>query len=92
MLEEHPKLLLSKASVRHQTMNLYMQAPPVLEEMTRSNLNLPLFELTGKVPKDIIHVTGTTSKDDKKTSCLRKLRLVFKGADAVTDLDMAVGA
>ncbi|KAJ6989267.1 hypothetical protein NC653_021981 [Populus alba x Populus x berolinensis] len=92
MLEEHPKLLLSKASVRHRATNLYMQAPPVLEEMTRSNLNLPLFELMGKVPKDIIHVTGTTSKDDKKTSCLRKLCLVFKGADAVTDLDMAVGA
>ncbi|XP_073267170.1 NEDD8-activating enzyme E1 catalytic subunit isoform X2 [Populus alba] len=92
MLEEHPKLLLSKASVRHRATNLYMQAPPVLEEMTRSNLNLPLFELVGKVPKDIIHVTGTTSKDDKKTSCLRKLCLVFKGADAVTDLDMAVGA
>jgi ubiquitin-activating enzyme E1 C len=92
MLEEHPKLLLSKASVRHRATNLYMQAPPVLEEMTRSNLNLPLFELMGKFPKDIIHVTGTTSKDDKKTSCLRKLCLVFKGADAVTDLDMAVGA
>ncbi|KAL9390418.1 hypothetical protein Peur_019023 [Populus x canadensis] len=92
MLEEHPKLLLSKASVRHQTMNLYMQAPPVLEEMTRSNLGLPLFELMGKVSKDIVLVTGTTSKDDKKTSCLRKLCLVFKGQDAVTDMDMAVGA
>ena len=92
MLEEHPKLLLSKASVRHQTMNLYMQAPPVLEEMTRSNLGLPLFELMGKVSKDIVLVTGTTSKDDKKTSCLRKLCLVFKGQDAVIDMDMAVGA
>ncbi|KAG6757058.1 hypothetical protein POTOM_037359 [Populus tomentosa] len=92
MLEEHPKLLLSKASVRHQTMNLYMQAPPVLEEMTRSNLGLPLFELMGKVLKDIVLVTGTTSKDDKKTSCLRKLCLVFKGQDAVMDMDMAVGA
>ncbi|KAJ6981096.1 NEDD8-activating enzyme E1 catalytic subunit-like [Populus alba x Populus x berolinensis] len=92
MLEEHPKLLLSKASVRHQTMNLYMQAPPVLEEMTRSNLGLPLFELMGKVSKDIVLVTGTTSKDDKKTSCLRKLCLVFKGQDAIIDMDMAVGA
>ncbi|XP_011014298.1 PREDICTED: NEDD8-activating enzyme E1 catalytic subunit-like [Populus euphratica] len=92
MLEEHPKLLLSKASVRHQTMNLYMQAPPVLEEMTRSNLGLPLFELMGNVSKDIVLVTGTTSKDDKKTSCLRKLRLVFKGQDAVIDVEMAVGA
>ncbi|KAJ6725417.1 UBIQUITIN-ACTIVATING ENZYME E1 [Salix purpurea] len=92
MLEEHPKLLLSKASVRHQATNLYMQAPQVLEEMTRSNLNLPLFELMGKVPRDIVHVTGTTSRDGKKASCLRKLCLVFKGADAVTDQDMAVGA
>ncbi|GAV84594.1 ThiF domain-containing protein/UBACT domain-containing protein/E2_bind domain-containing protein/UBA_e1_thiolCys domain-containing protein [Cephalotus follicularis] len=92
LLEEHPKLLLSKASVRHRGKNLYMQAPPVLEEMTRSNISLTLYELMDKVPKDIIHVTGSTRRDDKKTSCLRKLRVVFKGVEGVTDMDMAGGA
>ncbi|XP_040995746.1 NEDD8-activating enzyme E1 catalytic subunit [Juglans microcarpa x Juglans regia] len=92
LLEEHPKLLLSKASVTHQGNNLYMQAPPVLEEMTRSNLSLPLFDLMGKTTKTTLHVTGTTSKNDKKTSVLRKLRVVFKGVDGVTDMDTAGGA
>ncbi|CAI0466285.1 unnamed protein product [Linum tenue] len=92
LLDEHSVLHLSKASVTHRGKNLYMQAPPVLEEMTRSNLSLPLFELMGKVPKDILHVTGIAIKDDKKTSCLRKLRIVFKGVDGVTDMDMAGGA
>lgn len=92
LLEEHPKLLLSKASVTHQRNNLYMQAPPVLEEMTRSNLSLPLFDLMGKTTKTTLHVTGTTSKNDKKTSALRKLRVVFKGVDGVTDMDTAGGA
>ncbi|XP_057475985.1 NEDD8-activating enzyme E1 catalytic subunit-like [Actinidia eriantha] len=87
LLEDHPKLLLSRASVTHRGKNLYMQAPPVLEEMTRSNLDLPLFDLMDKVPKDVVHVTGTTSKSDKKASSLRKLRIVFKGVDGVTDMD-----
>lgn len=92
LLEDHPKLQLAKASVSHRGKNLYMQAPPVLEEMTRSNLCLPLYELMEKVSKDTIHVTGTTNKDDKKTSSLRKLRVMFKGIDGVTDMDMAGGA
>ncbi|KDP40122.1 hypothetical protein JCGZ_02120 [Jatropha curcas] len=92
MLEEHPKLLLSKASIIHRGKNLYMQAPPVLEEMTRSNLSLPLFELMGKVSKGIVHVNGMTNQNGSKTSCLRKLRVVFKGIDGVTDMDMAGGA
>ncbi|KAF8394436.1 hypothetical protein HHK36_020644 [Tetracentron sinense] len=92
LLEGHPKLLLLKASVQHRGKNLYMQAPPVLEEMTRSNLNLPLFDLVGKVPKDVIHVNGMTYKNDKKTSCGRKLRIVFKGIDGVSDMDTAGGA
>lgn len=69
-----------------------MQAPPVLEEMTRSNLNQVLFDLMGKTAKSILHVTGTTSKNDKKFSTLRKLRVVFKGVDGVTDMDTAGGA
>ncbi|XP_065863405.1 NEDD8-activating enzyme E1 catalytic subunit isoform X1 [Euphorbia lathyris] len=92
LLEEHPKLVLSKASIRHRGKNLYMQAPPVLEEMTRSNLNLSLFELMGKVQRDIVNVSGVTSEKDSKTSCLRKLRVVFKGIDGITDMDMAGGA
>ena len=92
LLEDHPKLLLSRASVRHRGKNLYMQAPPVLEEMTRSNLDLPLFDLMDKVPKDVVHVTGTTSKSDNKTSSLRKLRIVFKGVDGVADMDTTGGA
>ncbi|KAF2287894.1 hypothetical protein GH714_003111 [Hevea brasiliensis] len=67
MLEEHHKLFFSKASVTHRGKNLYMQAPPVLEEMTRSNLSLPLFELMGKVPKDIVHVTGIPAKTAVKS-------------------------
>ncbi|GLU08831.1 hypothetical protein SLE2022_257160 [Rubroshorea leprosula] len=91
VLEEHPKLLLSKASITHRGKNLYMQAPPVLEEMTRSNLGVPLYDLMGKVSKDTLHATGTINKDNKKTSGQRKLRVVFKGIDVVTDMDMAGG-
>ncbi|POO02248.1 Trichome birefringence-like family [Trema orientale] len=92
LLEEHPKLQLSKASITHRGKNLYMQAPPILEEMTRSNLSLPLFELMGKISKDVVHATGTVIKNDKKSSCLRKLRVVFKGVDGVADMDTAGGA
>ncbi|KAG1331757.1 NEDD8-activating enzyme E1 catalytic subunit [Cocos nucifera] len=90
LLGEHPNLYLLKPSVTYRGNNLYMQSPPVLEEMTRSNLHLPLFDLMGKVPKDIINVSGTTEKDGKKTSCLRKLRVVFKGVvGGSTDMDIA---
>ncbi|GAB4843445.1 hypothetical protein Ancab_013407 [Ancistrocladus abbreviatus] len=92
LLEEPPRLHLSKASVTHRGKNLYMQAPPVLEEMTHSNLTQPLFDLMGRIPRDTVHVSGTTSKDDKKTSALRKLRVVFTGVDVFTDMDTAGGA
>ncbi|KAL9237609.1 hypothetical protein vseg_012136 [Gypsophila vaccaria] len=91
LLEEHPALHLSKASVSVQGKNLYMQAPPVLEEMTRGNLSEPLFELMGRVPSGTVHVTGTVSKNDKKTSGVRKLRVAFKGVNGITDVDMAAG-
>ncbi|KAK6130334.1 hypothetical protein DH2020_035926 [Rehmannia glutinosa] len=61
-LEDHPKLLLTRVSVSHRGKNLYMQAPPVLEEMTRSNLDLPLFDLMGGISKDIVHVNGVAAK------------------------------
>ncbi|KAL0388645.1 UNVERIFIED_CONTAM: NEDD8-activating enzyme E1 catalytic subunit [Sesamum radiatum] len=92
LLEDHPRLLLTRVSVTHRGKNLYMQAPPVLEEMTRSNLDLPLFELMGGVAKDVIHVNGMAGKGDKKQSCLRKLRVVFRGVDVIADIDMAGGA
>lgn len=69
-----------------------MQAPPVLEEMTRSNLDKPLFDLMAGISKDIVHVNGMAGKGDKKQSCLRKLRIAFKGIDVVEDIDMAGGA
>ncbi|KAK6139074.1 hypothetical protein DH2020_027197 [Rehmannia glutinosa] len=61
-LEDHPRLLLTRVSVSHRGKNLYMQAPPVLEEMTRSNLDLPLFDLMGGISKDIVHVNGMAAK------------------------------
>lgn len=92
MLEEHPKLLLSNASVKHGKDNLYMQAPPVLEKMHRPNLSKPLYDLMGRVQKDTIHVFGTALKNEEKQSSLTKLRVVFKGADGVADMDTAIGA
>ncbi|GAA0154041.1 hypothetical protein Leryth_022158 [Lithospermum erythrorhizon] len=92
LLEDHPKLLIAKASITYRGKNLYMQAPPVLEEMTRSNLDITLFELMDKIPEDTIHATGLAGKGETKQSSLRKLRVVFKGLDGVTDVDMAGGA
>ncbi|KAL5701753.1 E1 ubiquitin-activating enzyme [Ranunculus cassubicifolius] len=93
LVAEHPNLLLSKASVTYRGKSLYMQAPPVLEEMTRDNLKLPLYELMGNVAKDVIHVNGTTIRNDKKALLQLKLRIVFKGIDGVVaDVDMASGA
>ncbi|KAK9664806.1 hypothetical protein RND81_14G069900 [Saponaria officinalis] len=91
LLEDHPELHLSKASVSVQGKNLYMQAPPVLEEMTRGNLSEPLFDLMGRVPSGTVNVTGTISKNDKKTSGVRKLRVAFKGVNGISDIDMAAG-
>lgn len=90
LLEDHPRLHLTRVSVTYRGKNLYMQAPPVLEEMTRPNLELPLFELMDKTHKDIIHVNGMAGEADRKQSCLRKLRVSFKGIDK--DVDMAGGA
>eukprot|EP01018_Ginkgo_biloba_P029155 Gb_23717 [translate_table: standard] len=90
LLAEDPRLQLSRPSVMYRGSNLYMQAPPVLEELTRSNLQLPLFELMGKVTRDSVHVSGTTSINDKKATASRKVRVLFKGiTDGVTDMDTA---
>lgn len=73
---------MSKAGVMYRRKNLYTQSPPILEETARANLQLCMFDLMDKVPKDTVHVSGMSVKNDKKASCLRKLRVVFKG---VTD-------
>ncbi|GAB2210274.1 hypothetical protein Droror1_Dr00015537 [Drosera rotundifolia] len=80
LIEEHPKLHMSKVSVSHEGNHLYMQVPPVLEEMTRPNLTQPLFDLMGQISKDTLRVTGMKGKNGK-SSTSRKLRAVFKGVD-----------
>ncbi|XP_068663944.1 NEDD8-activating enzyme E1 catalytic subunit [Aristolochia californica] len=93
LLGEHPKVRMPKPSVAHRGENLYMQAPPILEEMTRSNLQVSLYDLMGKVPRGVVHVTGATAVNGKTTSSLRKLRIVFRGVnDGITDMETAGGA
>lgn len=93
LLEKHPEVRMTKVSIAHQGNNLYMRAPTILEEVTRSNLSVTLYELMKRIPKDVVHATGFVNADGKKTSCLRKLRVVFRGtADGVSDMDTAVGA
>ena len=87
MLEEHPKLLMSKASVTHEGNNLYMQAPEVLEQMTRQNLSIPMFELLKGTPFATVHVTGMAESNGKKVSSLRKLRVAFKGVEEASKMD-----
>ncbi|KAG2587942.1 hypothetical protein PVAP13_5NG185000 [Panicum virgatum] len=82
MLEEHPKLRISKASVTHEGNNLYMQSPEVLEQMTRPNLSVPMFELLKEAPYTTVHATGMAENNGKKVSSLRKLRVAFKGTEA----------
>ncbi|KAG2596791.1 hypothetical protein PVAP13_5KG428300 [Panicum virgatum] len=82
MLEEHPKLRISKASVTHEGNNLYMQSPEVLEQMTRPNLSVPMFELLKEAPYATVHATGMAENNGKRVSSLRKLRVAFKGVEA----------
>nr|CAB3476863.1 unnamed protein product [Digitaria exilis] len=87
MLEEHPKLRISKASVTHEGNNLYMQSPEVLEQMTRPNLSVPMFELLKGVPCATVHATGMAENNGKKVSSLRKLRVAFKGVTGASNMD-----
>ncbi|XP_042052109.1 NEDD8-activating enzyme E1 catalytic subunit-like isoform X2 [Salvia splendens] len=91
-LEDHPRLLLTRVSVSYRGEKLYMQAPPALEKETRSNLDIPLFDLMNGVSRGIVNVNGIAGKGDKKQSCMRKLRIAFKGVDGIADIDMAGGA
>ncbi|CAO2174022.1 unnamed protein product [Urochloa humidicola] len=85
-LEEHPKLRISKASVTHEGNNLYMQSPEVLEQMTRPNLSVPMFELLKGVPCTTVHATGMAETNGKRVSSLRKLRVAFKGEALKMDM------
>jgi ubiquitin-activating enzyme E1 C len=79
------KLKLSKPSVSYHGDNLYMQAPPVLEEMTRPNLELPLLTLMdGKI-------SGVLNINDRRLTGVLRVRVTFKeGLDSV-DMDTAGG-
>ncbi|KAG0501114.1 hypothetical protein HPP92_001186 [Vanilla planifolia] len=93
ILREHPKVLISKPSITHHGNQLYMQSPPTLEEMTRSNLHLPLFDLMDRVPKDTVHASGTVDGNGKKVSCLKKLRVAFTDLpNGATEMDTAANA
>ncbi|MCO5582881.1 hypothetical protein L7F22_036782 [Adiantum nelumboides] len=87
LLLEDPRFKdkLSKPSISYQKCNLYMQAPPVLEEMTRPNLTLHLFELMERAG-------GTLNVNDKKLTGILRINVSFVGQnDAVVDMDTAGG-
>ncbi|KAG8045189.1 hypothetical protein GUJ93_ZPchr0008g11659 [Zizania palustris] len=91
MLEEHPKLLMSRASVTHEGNNLYMQSPEVLEQMTRPNLSVPMSELLKGAACATVHVSGMSENNGRKVSSLRKLRVAFKGVeDEASTMDTTV--
>lgn len=64
---------LSKPSVSHLGENLYMAAPPILEEMTRENLSKPLVELLGEKG-------GTVNVNDKKLAGILRVQVAFSKA------------
>ncbi|KAH6556777.1 hypothetical protein KP509_1Z156100 [Ceratopteris richardii] len=87
LLMDDPRLKdkLSKPSISYQKRNLYMQAPPVLEEMTRPNLNAHLFELMDKS-------SGKLNVNDKKLTGVLRVSVSFRGqGDVVVDMDTAGG-
>lgn len=62
---------LSKPSVSFYGTNLYLQAPPVLEEMTRPNLNKKLLELMEG------NTAGVLNINDKKLNGILRIRPKF---------------
>lgn len=76
---------LSKPSISYQKSNLYMQAPPILEVMTRPNLDLPLFQL-------MEGVGGILNVNDKKLNGILRINVSFQGqSDAFVDRNTAGG-
>eukprot|EP00897_Mesotaenium_endlicherianum_P009980 jgi/Mesen1/900/ME001156S00133 len=66
---------LSKPSVSHQGSNLYMQAPPILEEMTRSNLTCRLIDLIGDGM-----MGGVLNVNDKLLAGMLRIRVSFSSS------------
>ena len=85
-------LRMSKASVTHEGKNLYMQSLEVLEQMTRPNLGVPMFELLKEVRYTTVHATGMAENNGKKVSSLRKLRVAFKGIEEASKMDTTVSS
>ncbi|KAH8948435.1 hypothetical protein BDL97_11G093400 [Sphagnum fallax] len=77
------KLKLSKPSVSYHGNNLYMQAPAVLEEMTRPNLQEQLLRLMGGETSDVLNI------NDRRLAGVLRVRVTFReGADTI-DMDTA---
>ncbi|CAK9224904.1 unnamed protein product [Sphagnum troendelagicum] len=75
------KLKLSKPSVSYHGNNLYMQAPPVLEEMTRPNLQEPLVRLMGGEKSDVLNI------NDRRLTGVLRVRVTFKDDAETIDMD-----
>ncbi|KAG6551669.1 hypothetical protein Mapa_006756 [Marchantia paleacea] len=73
---------ISKPSVSLQGENLYMQAPPILEEETRPNLLRPLRTLMGGEG-------GILNINDKRLKGILRVQVIFKTTDV--DMDTAGG-
>lgn len=76
---------LSKPSISHEGTNLYMQAPQVLEEMTRPNLGVQLLRLMGGSG-------GVVNVNDKKLAGVLRLRVSFVEEGGAVDMDTAGGS
>ncbi|EFJ23801.1 hypothetical protein SELMODRAFT_174709 [Selaginella moellendorffii] len=70
LLDARFKDKLSKPSVSFQGTNLYMQAPPVLEEMTRPNLQSSLLSLMGS--------KGVLNVNDRKLAGVLRVQVAFR--------------
>ncbi len=75
------KLKLSKPSVSYHGNNLYMQAPPVLEEMTRPNLQEPLVRLMGGEKSDVLNI------NDRRLTGVLRVRVTFRDDAETIDMD-----
>eukprot|EP00271_Cylindrocystis_brebissonii_P009693 TRINITY_DN2477_c0_g1_i1.p1 TRINITY_DN2477_c0_g1~~TRINITY_DN2477_c0_g1_i1.p1 ORF type:complete len:444 (-),score=58.52 TRINITY_DN2477_c0_g1_i1:452-1783(-) len=64
---------LAKPSLSFEGSNLYMQAPPILEEMTRENLSKPLLALMNNESAG-----GVLNVNDKKLKSVLRLRVSFR--------------
>eukprot|EP00249_Psilotum_nudum_P002700 c15822_g1_i1 orf=405-1733(-) len=86
LLLEDPRFKdkLSKPSISHQGNNLYMQAPPVLEELTHPNLTQPLFELMGRAG-------GILNVNDKKLKGVLRIHVVFQGITNAVNMNPVGG-